>query len=863
MSLWGPPRRSLAKWRCKTLSLIATVGALAGVLAGLLATFGTANPANAAAALVSLTRYEGATRYETAVDVARRFVSFRESEDASLEVDSVVLTSGEESQFGYALAAPPLSRKLDAALLITPPAELHVAVTQFLADHDIAKVTIIGGPAVVSPGVEAELRAKGYDVDRISGGDAYATAVSVAEQVGPTTGSPGTYGSRGRTVLLATGENFADALALGPLAYQGQHPVLLTPRNELHAEVSDFLRSANVDHTIIAGGKAAVSSDVEDAIKDLGVTVQRLAGDDRYKTATAIAQELHSSSAPSCFDGSGVGLAYGRRSPDAIVSGPLLGARCAPLLLTDIDRLDRATRSFLEHDNYLSGDDDDGRLRMMVFGGEAAVSDNTASAARSAATLKRIGAKLSGIEGRCTFVVTFDEPVLTDYAENGRSYRKNGSSLSDATVDAGSGDTTRRAVVTLPGARGGVNVPIVCSDPLDAGDEIQVAGGVIRAADGERVVGRSSAKVASDNRAPSVTVTAFVGGSKVWVDTNEVAALHRSDVRFTRDLAGTTNDLSAIAQLGHSDLDTVFEVDVPDGFGTLKSGDVVTVVAGALEDLAGNESPEVVTRPTTDKSKPRVSRVTVTSPEAVASASLTFDGDNDGSIVSDAVEITAKTDGGAAGARGNDWTFEIKVESAWVASRRSSVTVNSGSSAVVLRASHERTLNDIVADLNQHGGFSSRFDAKITANTPGSTATLRRDSGPDSFSEGASLNRLRVEWTESVIGCAATVGGVNRALVAVDSDGDGDADYKLDGTVFDGKVEFVDAPDNADVDTFGSAACDTEPSVKPGTLVAWLQSEDYDALPSSRSRLIITEGAAEDRAGNEAEDHVYRGFSRG
>lgn len=842
------------RWRCAAMSVLLVGGVLAGI--------GVTTPADAAAPLVTLQRLAGDTRYETATAIAGRYVTDRARDNPSVEVDTVVLTSGEDRHFGYALAVPPLSRKLDAPLLITPPDNLPSTVTRFLENNDIDRVVIVGGPTVVSSSIESELRDDGYDTDRISGGDAYGTAVSVAEQVGSTTGRPGNYDRYGRTVLIATGENFADALALGALAYAGQHPVLLTPQDELHFEVASFLRSADVDHAVIAGGTAAVSRSVEDAIDDLGITVQRLAGDDRYETATEIAEELvDSGNASSCFDGSTVGLAHGRRSPDAIVSGPLLGVRCAPLLLTESDRLDRATQRFLRHDEYLPGDDE-GRLRMIVFGGEAAVSADTALNARRAATLESIRARLSGTEGRCTFEVTFNEPVLTEHAQDPAAYRVDGSTLDDATVEAGNDEVTSRVVVILAGARAGDAVPTGCDEPLEADSDIQVAGGVIRAADGNRVVERSTARVIRDNRSPRLTLTAYVAGAQVWVDADETVLLRRSRVEFRRDMPGTTPDLYGESSLSFAGLGAGLVADVPSNFNPLQRGDDITIIEGAVQDLAGNLNSAVRRSPSSDTSSPRVSRVSVTAPEPAAAASIFIDGDDGGTRITDAVEISAKATGSAAGARGNDWTLEVVVEPNWVATRASSVAVSAASDTILLRASDARTLRLVVADLNRHSAFSSRFIAEVTPNSRPDTATLRADSGPDLLTGGASINRLRVEWNEAVLVCGVS-GGVDLGDLEVDYDGDGDGDYLLSGIVYDGNVSFVEAPDGSNADTFGSAACDYTPGVRPGTLIAWLRSSVLESLPSTRSRLIVRAGAAVDRANNQARDHVYRGFNRG
>lgn len=832
------------------------------LLAGVLAAVSNPPPAGAAAPLVTLQRLEGPTRYQTAAVIAGRYISDRGRENPSTQVDTVVLTSGENAHFGYALSAPPLAAGLDAPLLITPPDRLPAAVTRLLTVNRIERVVIVGGAEAVSTRVEAELRSSGYDVERISGADAYDTAVSVAEQVGRSAGQPGSYGSHGRTVLIATGENFADALALGPLAYDGRHPVLLTRRAELHPEVAGFLRSAGVEHAIIAGGTAAVSRGVQDAISGLGISVQRLAGDDRYDTAAEIARELLSSGrASSCFDGSTAGLAHGRISPDAIVSGPLLGVRCAPLLLTETHRLDPATQLFLRNDGYLVGDGD-GRLRIVVFGGEAAVTAATAADAREAATLASIRARLSGTEGRCTFEVAFDEPVLTVHAQAATAYRVNGSTLADATIEAGNEEATRRAVVTLAGARPAGAAPVGCTEPLDAGDELEVAGGVIRAADAKRVVERSSARVVGDSRSPRITVTAYVDGTRVWVDADETVLLRRSRVEFMRDLAGTADDVFGDATLRPFGLDSSFQADVPNEFGRLRRGDRITVIAGAVQDLAGNQNAAQRTSPSSDSSPPRVTRVTATPPAAATAASVTVEGGDRGSRFSDAVEITAKANGGAGGALGNNWTMQVVLEADWAATRASTVAVSGGSRTVLLRASDKRALRLVVADLNRQSGFSTRFGAELAAGAGSDTVTLRADSGPDAFAGGASISRLRVEWNEPVIDCGLS-GGVDLGDIEVDGDGDGDGDFVLDGVTYDGDVSFVAAPDGSGADTFGAAACDPTPGVRPGTLIAWLRSADADALPSSRSRLIVRAGAAQDRAGNQAAAHTYRGFSRG
>lgn len=314
-------------------------------------------------------------------------------------------------------------------MLLTAPDELPSAVATFLARPAITTVYIVGNEEVVSAAVEVVVAAiNGVTVNRIASVDtAAAAAVEIAGLVGWTPGSPGEIPGRGRTALLATGENFADALAAGPLAYRGDHPILLTPASELPAAVATFLRDSLTDHVVILGGTAAVSAAVDNSVKGLGITTQRWQGADRFATAIDIAEQLLGANAPQqCFDDSGddsgdVGLAYGWRSPDAIVSGPLLGELCAPLLLTERNTLSSTVTEFLRSDDYVTGDAV-GKLRITVFGGTAAVGSRALDSATRAATLVALGATLEAFDGGCHVAVTFAAPVRTADATNVANY---------------------------------------------------------------------------------------------------------------------------------------------------------------------------------------------------------------------------------------------------------------------------------------------------------------------------------------------------------------------------------------------------------------------------------------------------------
>ena len=817
------------------------------------------NPVQGAAVDTTTERLAGLTRYETAVAIAEAYVEERRG--SATPVDTAILTSGLDEHFGYAVATPALSRLHTAPLLLTMPHELPPSVASFLRSERIRTVYIVGGAEVVSSEVvEAVDDISGVSVARVAGDDVYSTAVAVAGRVGPRAGQPGEYRSDGRTVLLATGEVFADALAVGPLAYRGEHPVLLTGRDSLRADVSSFLTRSLTEHVVILGGSGAVSEDVEAAIAAMNITVDRLYGPDRFSTAVQIAEELLGDDTPvPCFDGGYLGFAVGSKAADALVSGPLLGELCAPLLLVEQASLPDVVERFLVSDRYEAGDAD-GDLRITVFGGPVAVSSNVLSQADAAATLDPIRAHISGIEGRCHFTVTFDEPVLTVDASNVRYYRLGGSTLDprDADADAGTGTTTRRVTVILERASQPPDaaVPVGCSSEvvLRAREDIEIVGGVIGGPDGRRTVRRTSDTVNTDRSRPRLTVTALDGADVVWVESDEPLRLGTGIINFRR--AGAIQE-TATEEIQVAAGSVRFEIPAPAAFGSsLQTGDRVTVTEGAVRDLVKRENRQIVVTARRDRTAPRVASVTVSEPEGRRASSISIDAREGGVLERGALEITAKRGGAAYGATGNDWTMRIDLELAWGANRRSEVNVVQGGKRIELRVSHSRRLEDLVDDLHDDAEFSELFEAEVDLDVDESRAVVDKDVPTTVLDGGLSTVDLVLIWTEPVLDC-------NPGEIELDIDGDGEYDFYLDGYNIDGwNLEFVDAPDGNPAITAGGAECDAALGVRDGTMVARLASDDVSALPSLRSRLFTHVGAATDRADNESVSRRFSSFSR-
>ena len=869
-----PPRRRRAGRHRHRRAAVA-VAALVS-LAGLLP-FGH-SPVTAAAGDVETQRLRGPTRYETAVAIAEEYVDEVEHGSSNRDVDRLILASGGDEHFGYVLPAPALAARHDAPVLLTTTGTLPGVVRSFITNHRIRKVFILGGTGAVSEKVAREVDAlSGVSVERISGDGIYATSAKIAAKAR----TPGELALLGRTVFLATGENFADALAVGPLAYRGDHPILLTRRTQISQDVLDYIDDTDTEHVVILGGTAAVSRGVESAVQGLGVRTSRWQGASRVETALEIAGVLLGSGSPeSCFDGAEAGLALAWRHPDAIVSGPYLGELCAPLLLTDRNSLPAAVRTALADQQRFTGDSS-GRLRITAFGGTAAIAESVIRAAVEAAELDSLDARVTATEGACHFTVAFDEPVLRLNALNARNYFVGASLLSDGYVEADTGASVGEVRVVLAGGRTqtGATAPTGCRVPLRVGDEVGVAPSRIHAAEDLRRVKRAATTVRRDTARPRLTITAPQGAVVVLIDSNEPIVGRNGStlvaVEFSRNgLIGSPIFVSAAMPPGA----TRIEVAVPADFDViggsrpsvgLLARDTVAVNLGEVQDLAGNQNLRTARSVVADNTGPRLSAVTVTPPTPVERALAGLDGeDSNRNRQAGMLQISTVQGSAADGAAGNDWGVEMEVigrrPTGWASTQNAEVSTDRARRSISIRALSTATLGHVESHLNRDEAFSALFTARVLANRhnllPVASNGMRR------FAGGASTVDLKVLWTEPVRDCDAGDGAVRPGGIEIDVNRDGDTDFALDGTIFDPNSTLSFVGDNSGRTSIaaGGATCDeTTAGARSGTLVARLQAIDSNDLPSTRSSAYPRPNAAYDLSGNPNQIHTAVVLRRG
>ena len=213
-------------------------------------------------------------------------------------------------------------------------------------------VTVKDQPAGIAP-----------KVVRYAGQNRYETAARIATTSWKTAG----------TVVVASGENFPDALSGGAYAGGQGAPVVLTKRWSLPSATAEALATLRPTRIVVVGGSSAVSWQVQRELAAVA-PVTRFSGANRYEVAARVAGTYDSPD--TVFVASGEGFA------DALTAAARAGGTKMPLLLTKKDGLPSVVEAELR------------RLdprRIIVLGGTGAVSSSVATRLESfASTVVRL-----------------------------------------------------------------------------------------------------------------------------------------------------------------------------------------------------------------------------------------------------------------------------------------------------------------------------------------------------------------------------------------------------------------------------------------------------------------------------------------
>jgi hypothetical protein len=207
----------------------------------------------------------------------------------------------------------------------------------------------------------------GFSVSRTSGADRYETAAAVSRQA---FAGPGDAGA----VVIVNGTRSVDGLTASYLAGVQKAPILYVSSDSVPSATATELRRLTTRSIYVVGGGAVVSESLAESWRKDGYTVTRVAGEDRYATAAAVAVAGGTSAgelaaAPVSAAGTrwaGVFVASGETGlADALAVSPIAYAKHWPIVLTKPNSVPSSTTGVVASSSSI-----------VVVGGTSVVSDS-------------------------------------------------------------------------------------------------------------------------------------------------------------------------------------------------------------------------------------------------------------------------------------------------------------------------------------------------------------------------------------------------------------------------------------------------------------------------------------------------------
>lgn len=273
-------------------------------------------------------RLSGNDRYDTMGEIVEEAYPQNSS-------GTVIVASGDN--FPDALASSGLSGLADAPVILTNSYKLSARADGQISRLNPNKVVVIGGKSAVSDGVINQIEkrvAPNAEIVRISGATRRDTANEIFAQANKKVVAANW---DGETAIIATGENFTDALSISAYAQRNKYPVFLSGNNGLDASTIKDIKGYGFTNIVIAGGSAAVPNSVIGQLKSAGVSesnIVRLGGATRYQTSLNIAKYAQ---AKGTLEPRTPVFATGENFPDALAGGVLAGVKAVPLVLVSPD----------------------------------------------------------------------------------------------------------------------------------------------------------------------------------------------------------------------------------------------------------------------------------------------------------------------------------------------------------------------------------------------------------------------------------------------------------------------------------------------------------------------------------------------
>ncbi|MDO9398416.1 MAG: cell wall-binding repeat-containing protein [Herbiconiux sp.] len=302
-------------------------------------------------------RVAGGDRFSTAVEASQ----------AAFEpgVPAVYITNG--LHWPDALSAGPAASHDGGPLLLTEPNVIPAVLDSELHRLKPQRIVVVGGPNSVSDAVLARLGDYSSDVHRIGGANRYEVSRAVSLEVF------GTWVPT-RTMFVASGATFADALSAGAVAARAEAPVVLidTSGYGIDDPTRFFLFGSYLVVLAAVGGPNSISDNIYDQLGHFTKWegVSRYVGADRFAVNRGLnGGEYENGTYPWPEWQQTAYLVNGRNFPDALSATSLAAAEGARVYLTEQDCVPQQTLDLIRgsHIDHL-----------VLVGGPASLGDGVA-----------------------------------------------------------------------------------------------------------------------------------------------------------------------------------------------------------------------------------------------------------------------------------------------------------------------------------------------------------------------------------------------------------------------------------------------------------------------------------------------------
>ena len=187
-------------------------------------------------------RLSGADRYKTSAQIAAKLI---DGKTTTLEI-----ASGEN--YADALSLNNAAEKDKAPILLVRVNAIDKSVEDVIKSSKASLINIAGGEKSVSENTKANIKKiSKATVNRMGGADRYETSILLAK-----------YSGAKEVVVVASGENFADALVAAPFSAKQNGAILLTNKDKLGQNAEQFIKDTKFNKSYVIGGEKSVSEDV-------------------------------------------------------------------------------------------------------------------------------------------------------------------------------------------------------------------------------------------------------------------------------------------------------------------------------------------------------------------------------------------------------------------------------------------------------------------------------------------------------------------------------------------------------------------------------------------------------------------------